>query len=38
MYFGYSTNAFVKFSLNQAIEKIAALGFKAVEIMAEARA
>lgn len=35
MYFGYSTNAFVKFSLNQAIEKIAALGFKAVEIMAD---
>jgi sugar phosphate isomerase/epimerase len=35
MYFGYSTNAFVKFSLTEAIKKIADLGFKAVEIMAD---
>jgi len=30
MRFGYSTNAFVKFSLTEAVKKIAALGFKAV--------
>ena len=35
MRFGYSTNAFVKFSLPDAIRKIAGLGFKAVEIMAD---
>jgi len=35
MRFGYSTNAFVKFSLTDAIRKIAGLGFKAVEIMAD---
>jgi len=35
MHFGYSTNAFVKFSLTDAIGKIAGLGFKAVEIMAD---
>lgn len=33
MEFGYSTNAFVRFSLFEAIEKIAGLGFRAVEIM-----
>jgi len=35
MVFGYSTNAFVKFSLTEAIEKIARLGFKGVEIMGD---
>jgi len=35
MIFGYSTNAFVKFSLLESIEKIANLGFKGVEIMGD---
>ena len=35
MIFGYSTNAFVKFSLSDAVEKIADLGFKGVEIMGD---
>jgi len=35
MKFGYSTNAFVKSSLPVALEKIAELGFKAVEIMCD---
>ena len=35
MIFGYSTNAFVKFSLFEALEKIADLGFKGVEIMGD---
>ncbi|UCE50974.1 MAG: sugar phosphate isomerase/epimerase, partial [Desulfobacterales bacterium] len=35
MVFGYSTNAFVKFSLFDAIEKIVRLGFKGVEIMGD---
>ena len=35
MIFGYSTNAFVHFSLFEAIEKIADLGFKGVEIMGD---
>ncbi len=35
MVFGYSTNAFVKFSLFEAVEKIARLGFKGVEIMGD---
>jgi sugar phosphate isomerase/epimerase len=35
MIFGYSTNAFVKFSLIESIEKIAELGFKGVEIMGD---
>jgi sugar phosphate isomerase/epimerase len=35
MVFGYSTNAFKKFSLSQAIEKIAGIGFKGVEIMGD---
>ena len=35
MVFGYSTNAFKKFSLSEAIEKIAAIGFKGVEIMGD---
>jgi sugar phosphate isomerase/epimerase len=33
MIFGYSTNAFKKFTLVDSIEKIAGLGFKGVEIM-----
>jgi sugar phosphate isomerase/epimerase len=33
--FGYSTNAFVKFSLSEAVEKIAGLGFGGIEIMAD---
>jgi len=33
--FGYSTNAFVKFSLLESLEKIALLGFKGVEIMGD---
>ena len=35
MVFGYSTNAFTKFSLIDAFEKIAALGFRGVEIMCD---
>lgn len=35
MIFGYSTNAFVKFSIFESIEKIAALGFRGVEIMGD---
>jgi sugar phosphate isomerase/epimerase len=35
MKLGYSTNAFVKFSLFEAVEKIAALGFGGVEIMGD---
>ncbi len=35
MIFGYSTNAFVKFSLYESLEKIAALGFRGVEIMGD---
>ncbi len=35
MVFGYSTNAFVKFRLVDAVERIARLGFKGVEIMAD---
>ena len=35
MVFGYSTNAFVKFSLFEAVERIARLGFKGVEIMGD---
>lgn len=35
MVFGYSTNAFVKFSLLESLEKIALLGFKGVEIMGD---
>jgi sugar phosphate isomerase/epimerase len=32
---GYSTNAFVKFSLPEALQKIAGLGFRGVEIMCD---
>jgi sugar phosphate isomerase/epimerase len=35
MFFGYSTNAYVKFSLLEAIGRIARLGFRAVEIMGD---
>lgn len=35
MIFGYSTNAFVKFSVFEAVEKIAQLGFRGIEIMAD---
>ena len=35
MIIGYSTNAFVKFSLFEAVEKIAQLGFRGVEIMCD---
>ena len=35
MIFAYSTNAFVKFSLVEAVERIARLGFSGVEIMAD---
>ncbi len=35
MIFGYSTNAFVKFSLPESIGRIARLGFKGVEIMCD---
>ncbi|MEJ2658973.1 MAG: sugar phosphate isomerase/epimerase, partial [Desulfobacterales bacterium] len=35
MIFGYSTNAFVKFSLIESLKKIAALGFRGVEIMGD---
>lgn len=35
MIFGYSTNAFVNFSLSEAVDAIAALGFRGVEIMGD---
>ncbi len=35
MKFGYSTNAFVKFSLFEAVEQISRLGFGGIEIMAD---
>jgi sugar phosphate isomerase/epimerase len=35
MIFGYSTNAFVKYSLEESIRKIARLGFKGIEIMGD---
>ena len=35
MIFGYSTNAFVKYSLLESLKKIAGLGFKGVEIMGD---
>lgn len=35
MRFGYSTNVFVKFSLPEAVDMIAALGFKGLEIMCD---
>lgn len=35
MRFGYSTNAFVKYSLFEAVEKISQLGFGGVEIMGD---
>lgn len=35
MILGYSTNAFVKYSLVSSLEKIACLGFKGVEIMCD---
>jgi sugar phosphate isomerase/epimerase len=35
MIFGYSTNAFVKFSLDESLKKIAELGFRGVEIMGD---
>ena len=35
MIFGYSTNAFVKYSLAESLEKIAGLGFGGVEIMGD---
>ncbi len=35
MIFGYSTNSYVKFTLFEAIERIANLGFRAVEIMGD---
>jgi len=35
MVFGYSTNAYVKFSLPETIERIARLGFRGLEIMGD---
>jgi len=35
MIFGYSTNAFVNYSLEESIERIAKLGFQGVEIMGD---
>ena len=35
MIFGYSTNAFVKYSLIEAVEKISQLGFGGIEIMGD---
>jgi len=35
MVFGYSTNAFKNFSLTEAVEKIARIGFKGAEIMGD---
>lgn len=35
MILGYSTNAFVKYTLHESLKRIAALGFKGVEIMCD---
>ncbi len=35
MIFGYSTNAFVKFTLFESLEKISGLGFQGIEIMCD---
>ena len=35
MILGYSTNAFVRFSVLEAVEKIGRLGFRGVEIMCD---
>ena len=35
MIFGYSTNAYVKYSVKESLERIAALGFNGVEIMCD---
>ncbi len=35
MIFGYSTNAFVKFSVFEAVERIARLGFRGIELMCD---
>ncbi|CAB5088556.1 hypothetical protein D3OALGA1CA_1134 [Olavius algarvensis associated proteobacterium Delta 3] len=35
MVFGYSTNAFVKFSLDESVRRIADLGFRGIEIMGD---
>ncbi len=35
MILGYSTNAFVKFSIFEAVERIARLGFRGIEIMCD---
>ena len=35
MILGYSTNAFVRFSVSEAVEKIGRLGFRGVEIMCD---
>ena len=35
MIFGYSTNAYVKYSVKESLERIAALGFSGVEIMCD---
>jgi sugar phosphate isomerase/epimerase len=35
MVFGYSTNAYVKFTVTEALERIAGLGFRGVEIMCD---
>ncbi|MGD9332530.1 MAG: sugar phosphate isomerase/epimerase family protein [Desulfobacterales bacterium] len=35
MIFGYSTNAYVNFSVRESLDRIAALGFKGVEIMCD---
>lgn len=35
MIFGYSTNAFVKFTIFEAVHKIASLGFRGVEVMCD---
>lgn len=35
MVFGYSTNAYVKYTVKESLERIAALGFKGAEIMCD---
>jgi sugar phosphate isomerase/epimerase len=35
MVFGYSTNAYVNYTVQESVERIAALGFKGVEIMCD---
>ena len=35
MKLGYSSNAYMKYSLTEAIDRIAAIGYQGIEIMAD---